>query len=183
MSCSTSSPTSRSTTGTPACACRRFTSTATTIRCSRGYRRATASTPTTCAWSSCPTADTSSRRSSRSGCWRGSSASSRRANEPRGHRPDLELSSPAGNCGIAGGEFAQLVLVLGLDDTEAPRSRAVQHRPEDHHPTRVDESLPVSRVTAHDLPLPVGHVLCEGRTRSFEPEDEGAHGPSLCAEG
>jgi hypothetical protein len=76
---------------------------------------------------------------------------------------------------IARGDGAQLILVVGLDDREAPRSPAVEHRAEDDHLTPVDERLPVGRVTAHDLALLVGHVGREGGPRRHEPEHEGRH--------
>src|SRR5262249_18731144 len=73
---------------------------------------------------------------------------------------------------IAGGERTQLLLVVGFDHAEAPRSAAVEHRTEDHHLTSIDERLPVARVAAHDLPLLVRHVVGEVRSWSLEPEDE-----------
>ena len=84
--------------------------------------------------------------------------------------PEVTAGSPLG-------ERAQLVfvLVLGLHDTEAPRSRGIEHRTEDHHLARLDERPPVRGVAAHDLALVVGHVDGERRARSDEPEHERAH--------
>src|ERR687895_1321825 len=94
--------------------------------------------------------------------------------EPVEQLSELDRAGPGRDCRIVRGEGPQLVLALGLDDAESPGSGAVEHRAEDHHLTRLDKRLPVGRVTAHDLPLLVGHVEGESRARSVEPEHKSA---------
>ena len=71
------------------------------------------------------------------------------------------------------------VFVGRLNHTETPRSRAVEHRTEDHHPAGVDERLPIGSVATHDRPLLVGHVERERRARSNKFEHESAHRPAV----
>src|SRR5262245_38344952 len=52
------------------------------------------------------------------------------ANEPGEHLADLDRRDPVRHRGVALGEGAELVLVLGLDDAETPGAGAVEHRPE-----------------------------------------------------
>src|SRR5437763_4332512 len=86
---------------------------------------------------------------------------SARPDEPGEHLADL-YPSGAGDCRrITGGEGAQLVLVLGLDDTKPPRTVAVQYRTEDDHLAGVDERLPVGRMAGHDVSLLGGHIKRE----------------------
>jgi SnoaL-like polyketide cyclase len=95
--------------------------------------------------------------------------------ESRQHLPNLNRGGSRGNDRVAGGEGSQLFLVLGLDDTQSPRSSAVEHRAEDHHVTRINERSPIRRMTSHDLPLLFGHVESKDRTWSVQPEHEGGH--------
>src|ERR671914_1070392 len=94
--------------------------------------------------------------------------------EPVEQLSELDRAGPGRDCRIVCGEGPELVLALGLDDAESPGSGAVEHRAEDHHLTRLDERLPVGRVSAHDLPLLVGHVEGESRARSLEPDHKRA---------
>jgi hypothetical protein len=97
-----------------------------------------------------------------------------RPDEAAEHSSEFDPADPGGDHRIAVGERTNFVLVLGLDDAEAPRARVIEHRSEKHHSSRVDERLPMSRVPRHDLPLIVAHVEREGGAWRYEPEDEGA---------
>jgi hypothetical protein len=59
------------------------------------------------------------------------------------HPPHLDGSRSCGDDRVGSRQCLQLVFIVGLDDAEASRSAAVEHRTEDDHLTGVDERLPV----------------------------------------
>src|SRR5262245_38351794 len=92
--------------------------------------------------------------------FRGSMCASRRRNgpdEPCQQSADLDTAGPGRDHWIAGREGSEILLVLGLDDAEAPRAGAVEDRTEDNHPAGIDEGLPVLGMSFHDGAFVVGH--------------------------
>src|SRR2546423_9367951 len=85
-------------------------------------------------------------------------------NESGEQLSDLHFGGSGHDYRGAGSEGAQVVLVLGFDDTEAPRTRVIEHWAEDNHPTPVDIPLPVRGVPTHDVTLLLAHVERAGRT-------------------
>jgi hypothetical protein len=56
-----------------------------------------------------------------------------RTNESVEHPSDLHVGGSAGDYSVARSKGALFVLVLGFDDTEAPRSRVIEHWAEHEH--------------------------------------------------
>src|SRR5262249_14437086 len=97
------------------------------------------------------------------------------ANETGQHLANLDVRGSGGHDRIALGECPDFLLVVGLNDAEAPRAGPIEYWAEDHHLARVDERPPVVGVAGHDLPLFVAHVEGKVRARSLQPEYKGAH--------
>ena len=68
---------------------------------------------------------------------------SARTNEPGEHRSNFDVSGSAGDYRVASSEGAHFVLVLGLNNTETPRARAIKNWTEDDHLSRVNIRLPM----------------------------------------
>ena len=95
--------------------------------------------------------------------------------EASGHPADLHARRSGRDRGVTGRERAQGLLVVGFDHAEPPRSLILEHGAEHHHLARLEIRSPVGSVSAHDLPLLLGHVVGEGRARRLEPDHERSH--------
>jgi hypothetical protein len=81
--------------------------------------------------------------------------------------PVVTTGSPAAN--------ARSSFSSSASTTPRPHDPVLSSTAEDDHLTRVDQRMPVGRVAPHDLALLVAHVESKVRSRSFEPENKGAH--------
>jgi len=78
---------------------------------------------------------------------------SARSHVARGHPPEFERRSPRGHDRVLGGERPQGPLVVGLDNRKSVRVVVREDRSEHNHVAALEVWAPVSRVSAHDLPL------------------------------
>src|SRR2546423_14704099 len=85
-------------------------------------------------------------------------------NESGEQLSDLHFGGSGHDYRVAGSEGAQVVLVLGFDDTEGPRNRVIEPWAEDNPPSPVDIPMSVRGGPAPDRTLRGRPFLRAGRT-------------------